>query len=175
MGYEVAATLGVKFAAPEQEVYTVVGDGSFLMMNSEMATIIQEKQKVNILVFDNCGFGCINNLEMGNGIGSIATEFRYSDGKKNTGDLIVTDYAKIGEGYGFKTYTCKTIKELIDALKDAKTQKRPCLFDLKVIPKTMTDGYDAWWNIGIATTSKNKNVMEACNDVMKKRSEARVY
>ncbi len=144
MGYEVQATLGVKLAAPKQDVYAVVGDGSFVMMNSEMQTILQEKQKVTIVVFDNCGFGCINNLEMGHGIGSIATEFRYTDGKKNTGGLILTDYAKVAEGYGFKSYTAKTIEEFQAALADSKKQKLPCLIDLKVIPKTMTDGYDAW-------------------------------
>jgi len=55
MGYEVAATLGVKFAEPDNEVYCVVGDSSFLMLNSEIMTIMQERKKVNILVFDNCG------------------------------------------------------------------------------------------------------------------------
>ncbi len=100
MGYEVAATLGVKFAEPETEVYCVVGDSSFQMLHSEIMTIMQERQKVNILIFDNCGFGCINNLEMNHGIGSLATEFRYTDGKKPSGDLIPVDYAKIGEGYG---------------------------------------------------------------------------
>lgn len=87
MGYEVAATLGVKFAEPDNEVYCVVGDSSFQMLHSEIMTIMQERKKVNILIFDNCGFGCINNLEMNHGIGSIATEFRYTDGKKPTGDL----------------------------------------------------------------------------------------
>lgn len=175
MGYEVAATLGVKFAEPDNEVYCVVGDSSFQMLHSEIMTIMQEKQKVNILVFDNCGFGCINNLEMNHGIGSIATEFRYTDGKKPTGELIPVDYAKIGEGYGLKTYTCRTIEELIAALEDAKQQEVPCLFDLKVIPKTMTDGYEAWWNVGIATTSEKESVRKACDGVMEGRAEARDY
>lgn len=175
MGYEVAATLGVKFAEPENEVYCVVGDSSFQMLHSEIMTIMQERKKVNILVFDNCGFGCINNLEMNHGIGSIATEFRYTDGKKPTGDLIPVDYAKIGEGYGLKTYTCKTIAELVDALEDAKKQEIACLFDLKVIPKTMTDGYESWWNVGIATTSDKDSVKKACEGVMTGRNESRAY
>ncbi|MGN0398706.1 MAG: 3D-(3,5/4)-trihydroxycyclohexane-1,2-dione acylhydrolase (decyclizing) [Blautia sp.] len=175
MGYEVAATLGVKFAEPDNEVYCVVGDSSFQMLHSEIMTIMQERKKVNILIFDNCGFGCINNLEMNHGIGSLATEFRYTDGKKPTGDLIPVDYAKIGEGYGLKTYTCKTIAELVAALKDAKKQEIACLFDLKVIPKTMTDGYESWWNVGIATTSEKESVREACEGVMKGRSESREY
>ena len=175
MGYEVAATLGVKFAEPDNEVYCVVGESSFQMLHSEIMTIMQERKKVNILVFDNCGFGCINNLEMNHGIGSIATEFRYTDGKKPTGDLIPVDYAKIGEGYGLKTYTCKTIAELVDALEDAKKQDIACLFDLKVIPKTMTDGYESWWNVGIATTSDKDSVKRACEGVMTGRNESRAY
>lgn len=175
MGYEVAATLGVKFAEPDNEVYCVVGDSSFQMLHSEIMTIVQERQKVNILVFDNCGFGCINNLEMNHGIGSIATEFRYTDGKKPCKDLIPVNYAKIGEGYGLKTYTCKTIGELEAALEDAKKQETACLFDLKVIPKTMTDGYESWWNVGIATTSEKESVRKACEGVMEGRSEARDY
>lgn len=175
MGYEVAATLGVKLAEPEHEVYCVVGDSSFQMLHSEIMTIVQEKQKVNILVFDNCGFGCINNLEMNHGIGSIATEFRYTDGKKPTGDLIFVDYAKVGEGYGLKTYTCKTIVELKEALEDAKKQTKACLFDLKVLPKTMTDGYESWWNVGIATTSNNENVQKASEFVLLGRKESRSY
>jgi len=175
MGYEVAATLGVKFAEPNNEVYCVVGDASFQMMHSEIMTIMQERQKVNILVFDNCGFGCINNLEMNHGIGSLATEYRYTDGKKPCKDLIYVDYAKIGEGYGLKSYTCKTLDDLKKALLDAKKQKVACLFDLKVLPKTMTDGYEAWWNVGIATTSSKESVRKACKEVMKGRSEARDY
>ncbi|WP_305084087.1 3D-(3,5/4)-trihydroxycyclohexane-1,2-dione acylhydrolase (decyclizing) [uncultured Oscillibacter sp.] len=175
MGYEVAATLGVKFAEPENEVYCVVGDSSFQMLHSEIMTIQQEKQKVNILVFDNCGFGCINNLEMNHGIGSLATEFRYTDGKKPTGDLIPVDYAKIGEGYGLKSYTCRTIAELEAALEDAKKQTVACLFDLKVIPKTMTDGYESWWNVGLADVSEKESVRKAWEGVKAGRDEARKY
>ena len=175
MGYEVAAALGVKFAEPDNEVYCVVGDSSFQMLHSEIMTIIQERQKVNILVFDNCGFGCINNLQMNHGIGSLATEFRYTDGKKPCGDLIPVDYAKIAEGYGLIAYTCRTIAELKAALEDAKTQTTACLFDLKVIPKTMTDGYESWWNVGIATTSVKESVRNACGQVLKGRKESRDY
>ena len=175
MGYEVAATLGVKFAEPDNEVYCVVGDSSFQMLHSEIMTIMQERKKVNILVFDNCGFGCINNLEMNHGIGSLATEFRYTDGKKPCGDLIPVDYAKIGQGYGLHTYTCRTIEELEAALEDAKKQDRACLFDLKVIPKTMTDGYEAWWNVGLAEISEKESVREAWENVEKGRRESRAY
>lgn len=177
MGYECEAVMGVKMAEPDKEVYTVVGDGSFQMLHSEMATAIQEGVKVNILVFDNCGFGCINNLEMTHGVGSIATEFRYrDDNNKLLGNLIPVDYAMIGKGYGFKTYTVKTVEELKAALIDAKKQTRPVLMDLKVIPKTMTDGYNSWWNVGQAEVSTSQSVKDCWeNDVKPGREKSRKY
>ena len=177
MGYECEAVLGVKLAEPDCEAYTLVGDGSFQMMHSEMATAMQEKKKVNILVFDNCGFGCINNLEMTHGIGSMATEFRYRDDKNTLlGDLIPVDYAKIGEGYGFTTYTVRTNEELKKALEDAKQQDNCVLIDVKVIPKTMTDGYESWWNVGLAEVSEKASVQECWeSDVLAGRQNARKY
>ncbi len=176
MGYEVSGALGVKLAQPSKEVYTFLGDGSFLMMHSEIATAMQERTKINILVFDNCGFGCINNLEMTHGIGSIATEFRYRDSKgKLSGDLIPIDYAMIGRGYGLKTYTVRNVKELEEALADAKKQKVSTLIDLKVMPKTMTDGYESWWDVGLAAVSDSKSVRDCRKQVEEGRKEARKY
>lgn len=176
MGYEVAACLGVKLAEPDNEVYCVVGDASFQMLHSEIMTAMQEKKKINILVFDNCGFGCINNLQMNHGIGSLATEFRYRDDNNEIkGGLIPVDYAMVARGYGLKSYTVKIIAELEAALKDAKQQDNAVLIDLKVIPKTMTDGYNSWWNVGIATTSEKESVRKACEGVLEGRAEARRY
>lgn len=177
MGYECEAVLGVKLAEPDCEAYTLVGDGSFQMLHSEMATAVQEEKKVNILVFDNCGFGCINNLEMTHGIGSMATEFRYRDNQdKLLGNLIPVDYAKIGEGYGFKAYTVRTAEELKQALKDAKQQNSSVLIDIKVLPKTMTDGYASWWNVGLAEVSQKAAVRECWEqDVLAGRKKARKY
>lgn len=176
MGYEVAAALGVKLAEPDKEVYTVVGDASFQMLHSEIMTAMQERAKINILVFDNCGFGCINNLQMNNGIGSIGTEFRYRDSNNETkGNLIPVSYAKVAEGYGLKTYTVKTIDELKAALEDAKNQDNAVLIDLKVIPKTMTDGYKSWWNVGLASTSGMESVQEKYTELESERYKARRY
>lgn len=176
MGYEVSGVLGVKMAEPEHEAYTLVGDGSFQMMHSEMATAMQEGIKINLLLFDNCGFGCINNLQMTHGVGSLATEFRYrgEDGKLN-GNLIPVDYAKIAEGFGFKTYTVRTMEELKAALADAKKQKVSTLLDIKIIPKTMTDGYNSWWNVGIAMASGKPDGIEARERVLEGRRHARAY
>jgi 3D-(3,5/4)-trihydroxycyclohexane-1,2-dione acylhydrolase (decyclizing) len=176
MGYEVAAALGVKLAEPDNEVYAFVGDSSFQMLHSEIMTAMQERVKINILIFDNCGFGCINNLQMNHGVGSLATEFRYRD--KNgeiKGGLIPVDYAMVAKGYGLKTYTVRTIAEFKAALEDTKKQTVSTLIDLKVIPKTMTDGYNSWWNVGVATSSAKPEVTAAYKRVMEGRSKARQY
>jgi 3D-(3,5/4)-trihydroxycyclohexane-1,2-dione acylhydrolase (decyclizing) len=175
MGYEIGASLGVKFAEPDVEEYTCVGDAGFQMLSSELGTIMQNKVKTNILVFDNNGFGCINNLEMTHGVGSLATEFRYSTGQKPDGDLVPTNYALIGQAFGMKTYTCKSVKELREALEDSKKQTVACLFDLKIIPKTMTDGYGAWWDVGMSMAAVKESAQEAAKDVLEHRAEARKY
>lgn len=75
MGYEVAGALGAKIAEPSKEVYAMVGDGSYQMLHSELVTSLQENKKINVLLFDNSGFGCINNLQMGNGMGALEQSF----------------------------------------------------------------------------------------------------
>ena len=176
MGYEIAASLGAKLACPDQEVYAMCGDGAFLMMHSELITSLQEGKKINVLLFDNCGFGCINNLQMGNGIGNLATEFRYRDEKGGLmGGLIPINYAMVAAGYGCKTYTATNLDELMAALEDAKKQTVSTLIDIKVLPKTMTDGYGSWWNVGLASTTGVEAQKKAYEDLIESRAKARKY
>ena len=176
MGYEIAGALGSKLAEPDREVYAFCGDGSYLMLHSELITSIQEKKKINVLLFDNSGFGCINNLQMSNGIGNLATEFRSRDDNGELlGDFIPIDFAKCASGYGVKAYTAKNLDELRFALEDSKKQSVSTLIDIKVLPKTMTDGYGAWWHVGIASTSSKKSVNEAYENKKKNLNKARKY
>ena len=177
MGYEVNAALGVKIACPNQEVYSMVGDGSYMMLHSELATSIQEGIKINVVVFDNMAFGCINNLQMGNGMGSFGTEFRRRNPKtgKLDGALVPVDFAKNAESYGCKTYTVRNEEELKKAVKASKKQTVSTLIDIKVLPKTMTDGYESWWNVGCAETARNENVLKATGKVKEERNKARRY
>lgn len=176
MGYEIAGAFGSKLADPAKEVYAMCGDGSYLMLHSELVTSIQEHQKINVLLFDNCGFGCINNLEMSNGIGNLATEFRFRDASGNLlGDLVPIDFARAASGYGVKTYTATTMEELEFALMDSLKQSVSTLIDIKVLPKTMTDGYGAWWNVGVASTSENVAVREAYKHKKENLEKARKY
>lgn len=176
MGYEVCAALGAKLACPSQEVYAMCGDGAFLMLHSELVTSLQEGKKINVLLFDNCGFGCINNLQMGNGIGNLATEFRYRDERGGLGGgLIPINYAMVTAGYGCKTYTATDLKELKAALEDAKRQTVSTLIDIKVLPKTMTDGYGSWWNVGLASTARSEKQKAAHDQLLANRAKARKY
>ena len=154
----------------------MAGDGSFQMLHSEFATSIMEGEKINILLFDNSGFGCINNLQMSNGIGSLATEFRYRDESgKLEGELVAVDYAKIAEGYGAKAYTVRNLDELKKALEAAKKDKVSTLIDIKVLPKTMTSGYEAWWHVGIASSSGKLSVNKAYENKEENLAKARKY
>ena len=176
MGYEIAAALGCKLADSKKEVYAMVGDGSFQMLHSEFATSLMEGKKINVLLFDNSGFGCINNLQMSNGIGSLATEFRYRDENgKLEGNLVSVDYAQIARGYGAAAYTVRNLEELKLALEAAKKENISTLIDIKVLPKTMTGGYNAWWHVGIASSSNKSSVNKAYKDKEENLSKARKY
>jgi len=171
MGYEVSGTLGLKLAEPNKEVYTIVGDGSFLMLHSEFITAIQYNKKINVLLFDNSGYGCINNLQMDFGNGSYFCEFRTEDNQ-----ILNIDYAKVAEGYGAKAYRANTVEELKAALEDAKKQDRSTLIEMKVLPKTMTDGYDgSWWNLGVPEISNQEGVQSSYEFKQQKLQNAKQY
>jgi len=150
MGYEINAAFGAKLARPGQEVYAMVGDGSYMMLHSELITSIQEGVKINVILFDNMAFGCISNLQIERGMSSNATEFRFRNpgtGKLD-GGLMPINFAKNAESYGCKTYQVFNEDDLRRALEDARKQTVSTLLDIKVLPKTMTDGYLAWWRCG---------------------------
>ncbi|MEW9139542.1 3D-(3,5/4)-trihydroxycyclohexane-1,2-dione acylhydrolase (decyclizing) [Bacillus wiedmannii] len=177
MGYEVAGALGAKLAEPSKEVYAMVGDGSYQMLHSELVTSLQENKKINVLLFDNSGFGCINNLQMGNGMGSFGTEFRYrnQETRKLDGAIMKIDFAASAAGYGVKTYHVTSIEQLQEALIDAKKQTVSTLIDIKVLPKTMTNGYESWWHVGVAEVSKSQSVQAAYESKVSNLQKARSY
>ena len=129
----------------------MVGDGSFVMLHSELLTAVQEHKKINVCVFNNASFGCINNLQVGHGNDTLCTELRFrgEDGE-HSGPFMPVDFAKIAEGYGCKAYTIRSLPELYAALKEAKTiEGVPVVFDIRVLPKSMTEGYGSWWRVGL--------------------------
>ena len=177
MGYEVAGALGVKLAiGDKREVYAFCGDGSFNMLHGELITACQEHKKINICLFDNASFGCINNLQVGHGNVTLCTELRYRNKEGLFGDFMDIDYAKVAEAYGCKAYHVRTMEELVAAFEDAKKVKnRPVLFDIKVLPKTMTDGYGSWWRVGDTEVSERQENLDAYASHLEHVKDARKY
>jgi 3D-(3,5/4)-trihydroxycyclohexane-1,2-dione acylhydrolase (decyclizing) len=177
MGYEVAAAIGAKIACPDQPVYALLGDGSYMMLHSELQTAIQECIKIDIVLLDNMSFGCINNLQMEKGMGSFGTENRFRDPKtgKLTGASVPVDFAKNAESYGCVTYTVRNEEELIAAIADAKQQTVSTLIDVKVLPKTMTHGYESWWRCGIAQVADKAEIRKAAEEMNQVVKKVRQY
>ena len=177
MGYEINAAVGVKMAEPDSEVYSFLGDGSFIMLHSELYTAIQEKIKINIMVFDNAGWGCIENLQNSQGTDTFGTVFKARN--EETGLLdgapIPINFAKIAEGYGAKGYTIRCVEDLKKALRNSKTQTKPCVFDIKVLPGSMTPGFESWWRVGVAETAESESVNQAYEEMQKHIAETRDY
>ena len=177
MGYEVNAALGAKLAQSEKEVYALLGDGSYMMLHSELVTSVQENKKINVVLFDNMTNGCINNLQIGNGMDSFATEFRFRNPQTNKldGGFVPVDFAMNAASYGCKTYKVTTEEELYEALADAKKQNVSTLIDIKVLPKTMIHGYGSWWHVGVAEVSEKETIRKAHENSVKHINEARRY
>ncbi len=177
MGYEISGALGVKYAIGDRDVYAMVGDGSFIMLHSELLTAVQEHKKINVCVFNNASFGCINNLQVGHGNDTLCTELRFrgEDGE-HSGSFIPVDFAKIAEGYGCKAFTIRTIDEMKTAIKEAKKiEGVPVVFDIRVLPKSMTDGYGSWWRVGDTEVSENPRNVKAYEDHLAHVKDARKY
>ena len=177
MGYEISGALGVKYAIGDRDVYAMCGDGSFIMLHAELLTAVQEHKKINICLFNNASYGCINNLQVGHGNDTLCTELRWrgEDGKFS-GAFMPVDFARIAEGYGCKAYTIHSLSELKDAIADAKkVEGVPVLFDIRVLPKSMTDGYGSWWRVGDTEISENQRNLDAYQDHLAHVKDARKY
>ncbi len=178
MGYEVAGAFGVKLAQPNREVYAIVGDGAYLLMHSELFTSIQERQKINIILFDNAGFHCIDNLQRAQGIKNFACEFRYRETQTNSlsGAEVPVDYALNARSYGCQTWTVRTQAEFSAALHAAQKSRVSTLIELKVAKKSMTGGYETWWRVGTPELSATTGTQQAFAELKAKRErELRDY
>lgn len=177
MGYEIAAAIGAKLARPEQPVYAMVGDGSYMMLHSELQTAVQEGIKVTVLLFDNASFGCINNLQMGHGMGSFGTENRRRNPETGRldGPLVKVDFAQNAGSYGCRAWRVNDEQSLLAALEASRAHPGPTLLDIKVLPKTMTHDYASWWRTGDAQVAESSAVREAAEQTQAQVKKARQY
>lgn len=173
MGYEVAGAFGAALAEPQRDVYAMVGDGSYLMMHSELVTSLQEGRKMTVLLFDNHGFQCIHNLQRSQGSDGFGNEFRFrsQDTGRLTGSYMPIDFAAHARSLGAKAYKVSTAEELKHALLAAKNETITTLIEITVVPGTNTGGYESWWNVGVPEVSVSDKVV-AAHVEMKARIEA---
>lgn len=163
MGYEIAGGLGVAMADPEREVYVMVGDGSFLMMNTEIVTMVQEGIKVNIIVVDNHGYASIGGLSKSVGDDGFGTKYRYRDESGQlTGATLPIDFAKNCESLGAYVIVAKTREAFSQALEDAKAIKhQPVCIITETDRRQRVAGYESWWDVAVAEVSESDSVQQS--------------
>jgi len=169
MGYEISGGLGVKMAEPSRDVYVMLGDGSYLMLNSELATSVMLARKLIVTVLDNRGFACINRLQRASG--GAAFNNLWADSHFET--LAEIDFAAHAASLGAIAEKVSTIVELEQALKRAKLSDRTHLIVIQTDPATTTEAGGAWWDVAIPEVSARPEVRaarEAYVDQLKKRT-----
>jgi 3D-(3,5/4)-trihydroxycyclohexane-1,2-dione acylhydrolase (decyclizing) len=162
MGYEIAGGLGVKMADPSRDVYVMVGDGSFLMMSSEIATSIQEGYKLNIILLDNHGYSSIGGLSRAIGSKGFGTDYRYrtEDGQLD-GGYVPVDFAALCTGLGARTVRVSTREELQKALEAMRGETSTTAIVIEVDKETRVPGYESWWDVPVAEVSEMDAVRQA--------------
>ncbi|MGI9048595.1 MAG: 3D-(3,5/4)-trihydroxycyclohexane-1,2-dione acylhydrolase (decyclizing) [Rubrobacteraceae bacterium] len=167
MGYEIAGGLGVKMAAPEREVYVMCGDGSYLMLNSEIVTSIQEGFKLTIVLVDNSGFASIGALSRSVGSQGFGTQYRYRKNgslgldTENHGETLPVDLAASAEALGAQVIRTRNVAELTDALAKAKEVDRTTVIYVPVDRYEGVPDYESFWDVPVAEVSEMDTVVAA--------------
>jgi len=175
MGYEIAGGLGAKMAAPEREVYVLVGDGSYLMMAQEIVTSIQEGYKINIVLLDNHGFSSIGGLSRACGNQGLGTDYRYRRGEKYDGGILPVDFAANARSLGAWATRARTAEELQAALAAGRKQDRTSVIVIETSYDQRVPGYESWWDVPIAEVSERDAVKAARKDYEGKRKKERFF
>ena len=159
MGYEIAGGLGVKMARPDREVIVIVGDGSYLMLNSEIATSLLLDQKLVIVVLDNHGYGCINRLQQA--CGGAPFNNLFADSVQGRSGAPKIDFAAHAAAMGALAENVKTIRELEAALKRARAADRTYVVCVETDPNRTTEEGGWWWEVAVPEVSDRESVHKA--------------
>ncbi len=157
MGYEIAGGLGVKMAQPHREVIVMVGDGSYLMMNSEIATSVMLGRKLTIVVVDNRGFGCIDRLQRATGSESFNNLMAHARHER----LPAIDFAAHARSLGALAEKVEGVAELEEALHRARNADRTTVLVIDTDPRLSTAAGGHWWEVPVAAVSENAEVRRA--------------
>jgi len=157
MGYEIAAGLGVALAKPDEDTIVMVGDGSYLMMNSEIVSAVMLGVKLTIVVLDNSGYGCINRLQMATGGANFNNLFR--DTRHQT--MPNVDFAAHAASMGANAKKVASLAELETALKESKDHAGVSVFVIDTDPLITTDEGGHWWDVAVPEVSTRPQVNAA--------------
>ena len=182
MGYEIAGGLGAKMAAPERDVYVMVGDGSYLMMNSEIVTSIQENYKLILVLLDNHGFKSIGSLSRSLGQDGFGTRYTYPRNGVLPGDeggsdvqALPVDLAANARSLGAHVIECKTYPDFVAALEQARTTDRTSVIYIQNDRYESVPGYESWWDVPIAEVSTMPQVQIARKEWEAMRQQERLF
>ncbi len=170
MGYEIAGGLGAKMAHPEKDVVVMVGDGSYMMMNSELATSVMLGLKLNIVLLDNRGYGCINRLQMATGGANFNNLLKDSYHEV----MPEIDFRAHAEAMGAIAVKVSSIAELEQAIADSKKNDRTSVFVIDTDPLITTDAGGHWWDVAVPEVSPRGEVNKAHEAYVKARAAQRV-
>ncbi|MFN8448073.1 MAG: thiamine pyrophosphate-dependent enzyme [Anaerolineae bacterium] len=176
MGYEIAGGLGVKLAAPEREVYIMVGDGSYLMMNSEIVTAVQEGVKLVIVLLDNHGFASIGGLSKSVGSDGFGTKYRYrGESGQLDGETLPLDFAANAASLGAHVIRADNRDALADAIQQAQQIDRTVCIVVETDRRQRVGGYESWWDVAVAEVSENPAVQQARENYEQAKAKERNY
>ncbi len=182
MGYEIAGGLGIKMAAPDRDVYVMVGDGSYLMMNSEIVTSIQEHYKLIIVLLDNSGYKSIGALSRSLGQDGFGTRYVYpqngrwpTDAAGSDVQTLPVDLAANARSLGAHVVECKTYDDFVAALKTVQTTDRTSVIYIQDDRYQAIPGYEGWWDVQIAEVSEMPSVQAARAEWAEMRTQERYF
>jgi 3D-(3,5/4)-trihydroxycyclohexane-1,2-dione acylhydrolase (decyclizing) len=177
MGYEIPASLGVRLAQPQGEVYTFIGDGTYLMNPTELATAAQEGLKITVLLSKNDGFQCIRDLQMRSSGRDFGNEFRARDHASNRleGEFVTIDLAANAAAFGARTWEARTAAELETALAEARDASGPCVIVVVTDRYRRGPGSGVWWDVAPAEVSDDEVTVAARGSYERGRAQQRYY
>ncbi|MDQ3767646.1 MAG: 3D-(3,5/4)-trihydroxycyclohexane-1,2-dione acylhydrolase (decyclizing) [Actinomycetota bacterium] len=176
MGYEIAGGLGVKMAAPDRDVFVMIGDGSYLMMSQELVTAIQEHHKLIVVLVQNHGYASIGGLSQSIGSEGFGTRYRYrSTNGRLEGDVLPVDLAANAASLGARVIRASSVAELRDALKQAVDSDTTTVVHIEADPDVSVPSYGAWWEVAVAEVSESDAVARARAEYEKAKTQGRTF
>ncbi|MBW4436484.1 MAG: 3D-(3,5/4)-trihydroxycyclohexane-1,2-dione acylhydrolase (decyclizing) [Pleurocapsa minor GSE-CHR-MK-17-07R] len=176
MGYEIAGGLGIKMAQPERDLFVMVGDASYLMLNTEIVTAVQEGIKLIIVLIDNHGYASIGGLSKSVGSDGFGTKYRYrTDSDQLDGEVLPVDYAANAASMGADVIRANTRDEVIEAVRQAQASPRTTCIVVETDRRQRVPGYESWWDVAVAEVSDNPDVQTARAGYEQKKANERHF